>query len=290
MRGLRTYPRSQRCIIIIRPAIRETKGWSYGVRAGLGGGRETLSYKISAPVQADRTGDAIQAMLADYRNFLTTKGVTPEELERTQNGDIRELPGAFESANAVLGAMQENDVLILAASLLTGLNSDLPGLVTAQITENAFDSATGRILLVPQGARLIGDYDSVVAFGQRRALVVWKRIIFPDGSAIEVDNLPATDTAGYAGLSDRIDLHSWQLLKGAGLSTLLGVGAELTIGGDGDLISAVRDSIQQNAARTGDQIVSRNLNVQPTLRVRPGWPLRVLISKDLVLKPWARDR
>jgi len=179
---------------------------------------------------------------------------------------------------------------VLAASLLTGLNSDLPGLVTAQITENAFDSATGRILLVPQGARLIGDYDSVVAFGQRRALVVWKRIIFPDGSAMEVDNLPATDTAGYAGLSDRIDLHSWQLLKGAGLSTLLGVGAELTIGGDGDLISAVRDSIQQNAARTGDQIVSRNLNVQPTLRVRPGWPLRVLISKDLVLKPWARNR
>ena len=98
---------------------------------------------------------------------------------------------------------------VIAASLITGLDSDLPGIVTAQVTENAYDSVTGRTLLIPQGSRLVGRYDSVVAFGQSRALVVWQRIILPDGASIRIDNVPATDTQGYAGLSDRIDRHGW---------------------------------------------------------------------------------
>ena len=177
---------------------------------------------------------------------------------------------------------------IIAASLITGLNSDLPGLVTAQITENVYDSVTGRGLLIPQGSRLIGSYDSVVAFGQSRALVVWQRIILPDGSSIRIDNVPATDTQGYAGLSDRIDRHTWQLLKGVALSTLLGVGTELSFGStESDLVRAIRESAQQSGARASDQLVTRNLNIQPTLRVRPGWPLRVVVHKDIILPgPW----
>jgi type IV secretory pathway VirB10-like protein len=176
---------------------------------------------------------------------------------------------------------------IIAASLITGLNSDLPGLVVAQVTQNAYDSVTGRTLLVPQGSRLIGSYDSVVAFGQSRALVIWQRIILPDGSSIRIDNMPATDAAGYAGLSDRIDRHTWQLLKGVALSTLLGVGTELSFGSnESDLVRAIRESTQQSGARAGDQMVTRNLNVQPTLRVRPGWPLRIVVHKDIVLRPW----
>jgi type IV secretory pathway VirB10-like protein len=181
---------------------------------------------------------------------------------------------------------------IIAASLITGLNSDLPGMVTAQVSENAYDSVSGRILLIPQGSRLIGSYDSVVAFGQSRALVVWQRIILPDGSSIRIDNVPATDMAGYAGLSDRIDRHTWQLLKGVALSTLLGVGMELSFGSsESDLVRAIRESAQQSGARTGDQLVTRNLNVQPTLRVRPGWPLRVVIHRDIVLpRGWSGQR
>jgi type IV secretion system protein VirB10 len=176
---------------------------------------------------------------------------------------------------------------VIAASLITGLNSDLPGLVTAQVTENAYDSVTGRTLLIPQGSRLIGSYDSVVAFGQSRALVVWQRIILPDGSSIRIDNVPATDTQGYAGLSDRIDRRTWQLLKGVALSTLLGVGTELSFGStESDLVRAIRESAQQSGARAGDQLVTRNLDIQPTLRVRPGWPLRVVVHKDIVLRSW----
>lgn len=176
---------------------------------------------------------------------------------------------------------------VIAASLITGLNSDLPGLVTAQVTQNTYDSVTGRTLLVPQGSRLIGSYDSVVAFGQSRALVVWQRIILPDGSSIRIDNVPATDTQGYAGLSDRIDRHTWQLLKGVTLSTLLGVATELSWGNaDDDLVRAIREASQQSGARAGDQLVTRSLDIQPTLRVRPGSPLMVVVHKDIVLRPW----
>ena len=179
---------------------------------------------------------------------------------------------------------------IIPASLMTGLNSDLPGTVIAQVTENVRDSATGRTVLVPQGARLVGSYDSALAYGQRRALLVWQRIVFPDGSSIRLDNAPATDLSGFSGVKDGVDFHTWRLLKGIALSTLLGVGTELTFGGgEGDLVRAVRESAQQNAAKAGDQITSRNLEVQPTLTVRPGWPLRAVMHKDLVLRPW-RDR
>ena len=119
---------------------------------------------------------------------------------------------------------------VIAASLVSGLNSDLPGFVIAQVTEHVYDTATGRHLLIPQGARLVGKYDNVVAFGQERALVVWQRIILPDGCSIVIDNLPATDTGGYAGLADQVDLHTWKLLKGIALATVLGVGSQLAFG------------------------------------------------------------
>ena len=176
---------------------------------------------------------------------------------------------------------------VIAGSLITGLNSDLPGLVTAQVTENVYDSPTGRIILLPQGSRLIGSYDSVVAFGQSRALLVWQRIIMPDGSSIQIDNAPATDASGYAGLSDKVDRHTWQLIKGVALSTLLGVGTELTFGdNESDLVRALRESTQQNASQAGQQLVTKNLAIQPTIKVRPGWPLRIVVHKDLVLRPW----
>lgn len=175
---------------------------------------------------------------------------------------------------------------VISASLITGLRSDLPGLVTAQVTSQVFDSPTGRILLIPQGSRLIGSYDSVVAFGQKRALIVWQRIMLPDGSSLRIDNVPATDVSGYAGLQDKVDFHTWALLKGVALSTLLGVGSQLTVTGESDLVQAIRESTQQNVSRAGDQLTSRNLNIQPTITVRPGSTVRLVVHKDLILAPW----
>lgn len=176
---------------------------------------------------------------------------------------------------------------VIPASLITGINSDLPGIVLAQVTEQVRDTATGTAVLIPQGSRLIGSYDSMVAFGQKRALIVWQRIVLPDGSSVRLDNVPAADLAGYAGLEDKVDFHEWRLLKGIALSTLLGVGSELSLGSeDSDLVRAIERSVQRDGARAGDQLVSRNLDVQPTLTIRPGWPVRAVIHKDLVLKPW----
>jgi len=177
---------------------------------------------------------------------------------------------------------------IIPASLITGLRSDLPGLVIAQVTEAVYDSATGTVLLLPQGARLIGSYDSVVAFGQRRALVVWQRIVLPDGSGIRLDNEPAADPSGYAGVADKVDFHTWTLFKGVAISTLLGAGTNVSLTGESDLVEAIRQSAQQNAATAGNQITASNLSIQPTITIRPGSRIRLLVHRDLILAPWRR--
>lgn len=157
------------------------------------------------------------------------------------------------------------------------------------MTENVYDTPTGVHLLIPQGTRVIGTYDSVVAFGQERALVVWQRIIMPDGSSIVIENLPGTDTAGNAGLDDQVNFHTWRLIKGIALSTLLGVGTELAFGDDeSDLVEAIRGSAQNSANQAGQSLTERNLNIQPTITIRPSWPLRIIVHKDLVLRPYGK--
>lgn len=207
---------------------------------------------------------------------------------KEQFASARDTSGDVNSGGLV-APVSPNSLLagsVIAASLITGLNSDLPGMVIAQVTQNVFDTVTGHILLVPQGARLIGKYDSVIAFGQRRALVIWQRLILPDGSSVRLENMPATDPSGYAGLADKVDFHTWTLLKGVAIATMLGVGSELTISGESDLVQAIRESAQSNTARAGDQITQRNVDIQPTITIRPGAPVRVLVTRDLILAPW----
>jgi type IV secretion system protein VirB10 len=179
---------------------------------------------------------------------------------------------------------------IIPAALITGIRSDLPGEITAQVTENVFDSPTGRFLLVPQGTRLIGIYDSQVAFGQSRVLLVWTRLIMPNGRSIVLERQPGADTAGYAGLEDEVDNHWGALFKAALLSTLLGVGSELGsttgTGSNSDVISALRRGSSDSLNQTGQKVVQQNLNIQPTLTVRPGLPVRVIVNRDLVLEPY----
>jgi type IV secretion system protein TrbI len=179
---------------------------------------------------------------------------------------------------------------IIPAALITGIRSDLPGQITAQVTENVFDSPTGRFLLVPQGTRLIGIYDSQVAFGQSRVLLVWTRLIMPNGRSIVLERQPGADTAGYAGLEDEVDNHWGALFKAALLSTLLGVGSELGsttgTGGNSDVITALRRGSSDSLNQTGQKVVQRNLDIQPTLTIRPGFPVRVIVNRDLVLEPY----
>ena len=179
---------------------------------------------------------------------------------------------------------------VIPAALVTGINSDLPGEVIASVTQPVYDTATGRYLLIPQGSRLIGRYDSQVAFGQQRVLLVWLRLILPDTSSIALDKLPGIDPAGYAGLEDGVNWHWNRILAGAALSTLLGVSSELAVSNEGDVngnvVLALRDSAQDTTNQVGQEITRRNLSIQPTLTVRPGFPMDVMVNKDLVLRPY----
>ncbi len=185
---------------------------------------------------------------------------------------------------------------IIPAAMVTGLNSDLPGQAIATVTEPVYDTVSGRTLLIPQGSRLLGTYDAQVAYGQSRVLLVWTRLVMPDGSSIVLDRLPGADTKGFAGLEDETDNHWSKLIAGAALSTLLGVGAELGsqnsgLGGTGQqtVVVATSRSAEESVNQVGQQVTRRNLNVQPTLTVRPGFPVRVIVNKDLVLRSYGSN-
>ena len=179
---------------------------------------------------------------------------------------------------------------VIAAALVTGIKSDLPGDVIATVTEPVYDSATGQHVLIPQGSRLLGRYNSQVSYGQSRVQVVWQRVILPDTSSFQLDNLVGSDSAGYAGLEDGVDWHWDRIVAGAAMTSLLGIGAELAAPSsrtDGDrIIIAGRDSLQDTVNQVGQEVTRRNLDIQPTLTQRPGLPMRVIVNLDLALRPY----
>lgn len=177
---------------------------------------------------------------------------------------------------------------IIPAALITGIRSDLPGQITAQVTENVYDSPTGRYLLIPQGARLIGEYDSGISAGQRRVLLVWTRLILPDGTSLVLERLQGADVSGYAGLEDGVDRHWWGLAQAAALSTLLNIGAELASDESDSIATALRDGAQDTIGRAGEEIVRQQLAIPPTLTIRPGFELRIVVTRDLILEPYRR--
>lgn len=237
---------------------------------------------------------------ATASNDSSTSGVASSDDAFSQNGQDRKL--AFVNSSIDRRSTSPDRLAkpaspfvvqagtVIPAALITGIRSDLPGQITAQVTESVYDSPTGRTLLVPQGGRLIGIYDSQIAFGQSRLLLVWTRLIMPNGRSIVLERQAGADTAGYSGLEDVVDNHWSALFKAALLSTLLGVGSELGAGSNtvnnGDIIQALRRGSSESLNQTGQKVVQRNLNIQPTLTIRPGFPVRVIVNRDLVLEPY----
>lgn len=179
---------------------------------------------------------------------------------------------------------------VIPAALLTGINTDLPGDVLAAVTEPVYDSRTGRHLLIPQGAKLYGRYDSEIANGQNRALLVWHRLLMPNGRSILLDRMRGTDDAGYAGVADRVDYHADKLALGVTLSSVIAYAGNLargdSSGSDDRGRDVIGDTVAQEASRVGSKIIDRQLDVQPTITIRPGWPLRVLVNQDVLLAPY----
>ncbi len=228
----------------------------------------------TAAQPADPT--AVQNRQDQKEAFLSKAGST-----QTRNSGSLQLPA---SPYQVMAGT------VIAAALVTGIKSDLPGDVIATVTEPIYDTATGKFLLIPQGARLMGKYNSQVSYGQRRTQVVWNRVILPDTSSFQLDNLVGADPAGYAGLEDGVDWHWDRVLAGAAMTTLLGIGAELAAPEnrqDGDrVIIAGRDGLQDTVNQVGQEMTRRNMNIQPTLTSRPGLPVRIIVNRDLALRPY----
>lgn len=178
---------------------------------------------------------------------------------------------------------------VIAGALVTGIRSDLSGDVVATVTEPVYDSATSKFLLIPQRSRILGKYNGRASYRQSRVQVAWNRVILSDTSSLTLDNLVGTDPAGCAGLESGVDWHWNRIVAGTMLTTLLGIGAELTAPEnrqDGNrIVIAERDSAQGNVSRMGQEITRRDMGIQPTLTIRPSLPVRVIANRDLVLRP-----
>ncbi len=176
---------------------------------------------------------------------------------------------------------------VIPAALVTALNSDAPGRVVAQVTAPVYDSVTGAHLLIPQGSRLIGTYNNGVRYGDNRIVLAWNRLILPNGWSIDLQQMEATDPSGASGLRDRTDNHLDRLAAAVALSSIISVGAnEAESDAEDGLGQSLGDAAAQQAAQTGARIVDRELSVRPTLRVREGAPVRVLVGRDVQLRPY----
>ena len=179
---------------------------------------------------------------------------------------------------------------VLPAVLITAINSDLPGPVIAQVREHVYDTVTGDHLLVPQGSRLLAQYDSMVAWGQERVLVCWNRLILPNGDSMDLECMPAADLQGAAGLADEVNEHWWRILKGATVATLLSAGTAFAAGDTTSYNPSVGQVMARNASgevgQVGQQITRSNLSIQPTLTVRPGFSVNVIVTKDMIVPPY----
>jgi type IV secretory pathway VirB10-like protein len=173
--------------------------------------------------------------------------------------------------------------------LIKGTNSDLPGQITGQVRSNVYDSISGRYVLIPQGSKLIGIYDSQVAYGQERVLIVWKRIIYPNGQSINLEGMPGVDMSGYSGFQDQVDNHYSKIFGSVVLMSMLSAGAQLsqpqqssnpwqapTVG------QTMAQSLGTNLANTGTMITAKNINIQPTLKIRPGYLFNISVTKDII--------
>jgi type IV secretory pathway VirB10-like protein len=183
----------------------------------------------------------------------------------------------------------------IPAVMIGGINSDMPGMVIGQVSENVYDTATGRYLLIPQGARLIGSYDNIVANGQTRVGVIWNRIIYPDTESIDLGSMEGADQGGYAGFHDQVNTHFWSKIGNALLISIAGAGVQLsqgtgqtTNGYNSQQIAAA--SLGQQFGELGQEYARAGLAIPNTLEIRPGYRFVVMVNKDMHLRPYVDRR
>ncbi|WP_018097603.1 IncP-type conjugal transfer protein TrbI [Sinorhizobium meliloti] len=240
----------------------------------------------------DTTGtSASDLYAAAMKSGLMGQNVDPNAQSSKQdffNQDIKDLGYLPDQVVPQMSPYELKRGSVIPATLITGINSDLPGRITAQVSQNVYDSGTGYRLLIPQGAKLFGRYDSKISFGQERVLVVWTDLIFPNGSTLQLGGMAGTDVEGYGGFKDKVDRHLWRAFGSAALIALIGTGIDMSMPESSTLASqdtasdAARRNFAQSFGRVAEETISKNLSIQPTIRIRPGYKFNVLVDQDIV--------
>ncbi|MEY9607106.1 type IV secretory pathway VirB10-like protein [Bradyrhizobium diazoefficiens] len=244
----------------------------------------------------DATPAAASSSPADLYSLALQAGLNGQNLD--PNGQAKK-ENFFNSDLAKLGYLPNQVVpprsyyelkrgSVIPATLITGINSDLPGRITAQVSQNVYDSATGHRLLIPQGTKLMGRYDSKISFGQSRVLVIWTDIIFPNGSTLQIGGMAGTDAEGYGGFTDQVDNHYFMTFGSAILLAIIGTGIDMAVPQSSTLATqqtasdAARRNFAETFGRVAERTINKNLDVQPTLEIRPGYQFNVLVDQDIV--------
>ena len=183
---------------------------------------------------------------------------------------------------------------VIPGIMITGINSDLPGQIIAQVSQNVYDSVTGKSLLIPQGTKIVGSYDSFVAIGQERAMVAWRRLIFPDGMSLELLNMPGADQGGYSGFNDQVNNHYFKIFGSAIMLSLVGSGYQISQPRSNGEFPSNQEIIAAEVGRQFSQVsgelIRRNMQIQPTIEIRPGYRFVIMVNKDMILEPYADDQ
>ena len=236
-------------------------------------------------------GGASDLYAAALRAGFGTQSIDPNgqgAKEDFFNADLKKLGYLPNKVVAPTSAYELKRGSVIPATLITGINSDLPGRITAQVSQNVYDSATGHQLLIPQGAKLLGRYDFKISFGQSRVLVVWTDIIFPNGATLQIGGMAGTDAEGYGGFNDQVDNHYFQVFGSAILIAAIGAGIDMSVPASSPYSyrqtpsDAARNSFAETFGRVAEQTINKNLSVQPTLEIRPGYVFNVLVDQDMV--------
>lgn len=255
-------------IVFSFSGYRESPSNSYA-----GSGQSGDSQRIPpSPASLQADGLKLQNMQAEKKQFFNA----------SRDSNIY-MPHQKQTA---LTPFQLNAGAVIPASLISGINSDLPGDVIAQVRENIYDSLSGNHILIPQGTRIVGEYDSNVSFGQDRVMLVWDRLEYPDGSTLLLKNMSASDLSGYAGLSDKVDNHTFKIITAVLVSSLLNVTANEATGDSTGISRAFAEDAALGVNDASQQIVQKQLNVQPTINIRPGYSFNIIVKQNMLLEPY----
>lgn len=253
--------------------------------------------KINQSVTPGSALSSIPNLDLGPNTFPQSQGTSSRDEDNRQDDKLsflsnrrEDMPYLAQSLRTPLSKYQVMGGTIIPGVLLTGINSDLPGQILGQVSQNVFDSVTGRHLLIPQGTKILGEYDSRISYGQERVLIVWTRLNLPSGKSLSLEGMPGVDLSGYAGLSEKVNNHYLKLLSGVVLGSVLGAGAQMARGSnrtvDPTFGQLALEGSAQNINQAGQQITRKNLNIQPTLEISPGQRFNIFVTKDLILEPY----